>query len=601
MDMLPNGSRRVTWALASLNNVDDSLELAKQTATCPWEAEISHLELENKSYELEIQTGDPDWDAVLAFSQKTAYSLFFPSSQALPHPSFVLNRQPDSGYSLRSNGSDYANLWSGQTTLDAYYLSSLILPGGADLVEGLLLNFLSVQEENGFIDWKPGLAGQRSRRLAQPMLATLAFQLAPYREDSEWLRPIYPALLRFLQCWFSPEQDRDGDGFPEWSYPQQTGMEEAPLYNRWHAAFSGVDISAIEMPSLAAMLYQECQSLIRIAQILERPEDIPWLTERRTALAQHLRACWNSNLRIFTGQDARTHRAEAGISLLTWRGSGTFELQQTFQSPRRLHAMIRSADESTHLATMAIFGETPDGGFVEEIMPRAWSWVNGTARYTTSSIFLKIDRIEIAGLQPEDEGSLTTIDFTQSDISQFLPLWAHVPGTIQAQSAIKSLTNLFMRPSGIPACKNSQHPGYPASLSGVSMLWNHLMGEGLLAYGDRTAAADLVTRLMTTLVNNLRTTGRFCELYHAETGSPLGENQTLHGLAPIGLFLRTLGLGPITDHSVIVQGNNPFPWPVTVKYRGMNVTCHGNETSVTFRDGQTIRVNGPGPHRISLD
>ncbi len=44
----------------------------------------------------------------------------------LPNSSFVLSRQPDQGYSLRGDGSDYNHLWNGQPTLEALYLSSLI-------------------------------------------------------------------------------------------------------------------------------------------------------------------------------------------------------------------------------------------------------------------------------------------------------------------------------------------------------------------------------------------------------------------------------------------------------------------------------------------
>ena len=103
----------------------------------------------------------------------------------------------------------------------------LILPGGVNLAEGILRNFLSIQDENGFIDWKPGLAGQRGRYLAQPLLATMAWQIDQYQSEHSWLVELYPALLRFLECWFMPEHDRDSDGFPEWDNPQQTGLEES--------------------------------------------------------------------------------------------------------------------------------------------------------------------------------------------------------------------------------------------------------------------------------------------------------------------------------------------------------------------------------------
>jgi len=39
-----------------------------------------------------------------------------------------------------------------------------------------LKNFLSIQKEDGSIDGKPGLAGQRGRYLAAPMLASFCME-----------------------------------------------------------------------------------------------------------------------------------------------------------------------------------------------------------------------------------------------------------------------------------------------------------------------------------------------------------------------------------------------------------------------------------------
>ena len=95
----PAGSRCLTWAQAALADPADSLNLARRTAARPWEAELARIEQINAAQTIDIQTGDPDWDAALALSQKAAFSLFFGPNQHLPNPSFVLARQPDQGYS----------------------------------------------------------------------------------------------------------------------------------------------------------------------------------------------------------------------------------------------------------------------------------------------------------------------------------------------------------------------------------------------------------------------------------------------------------------------------------------------------------------------
>jgi hypothetical protein len=48
-------------------------------------------------------------------------------------------------------------------------------------------NYLAVQAEDGSIDWKPGLGGQRSRLLAPPLLASLVWRIYQNTEDSAFL------------------------------------------------------------------------------------------------------------------------------------------------------------------------------------------------------------------------------------------------------------------------------------------------------------------------------------------------------------------------------------------------------------------------------
>jgi hypothetical protein len=56
----------------------------------------------------------------------------------------------------------------------------------------------------------------------------------------------------------------------------------------------------------------------------------------------------------------------------------------------------------------------------------------------------------------------------------------------------------------------------------------------------------------------------------------------------------------------MLSGNNPFPWPVTVKYRGLTIMRQQGKTSVIFPDGQTVETDDPedgdiAPRTISLE
>ena len=85
LDLAPGTSRQVTWALATLKDTQESFELARNTVARPFDAEKAFIEILNTSQTVEIYTGDPDWDAALAFTQKTAFSLLMGPSKHLPH------------------------------------------------------------------------------------------------------------------------------------------------------------------------------------------------------------------------------------------------------------------------------------------------------------------------------------------------------------------------------------------------------------------------------------------------------------------------------------------------------------------------------------
>jgi len=155
-------------------------------------------------------------------------------------------------------------------------------------------------------------------------------------------------------------------------------------------------------------------------------------------------------------------------------------------------------------------------------------------------------------------------------------------------------------PFGIPGSPGLANAAQPGNQILVSLPWNQLIVEGLVENGYVKEAADLFTRLMKAIIPTFHQNGTFRECYNAQTGQPFGETNSLRGLPSIGLFLQILGIKSIQAEQVILQGFNPFSWPVTVKYHGITITRHPKDTVVTFPGGQGITVNGPGPHRVTL-
>lgn len=601
LDLAPGSERQFTWAFVTHPADKTAYSLAKSVLNRRWDAEIARIERLNASQNVEITTGNEAWDAVLAFSQKIAFSLFYPANQSLPNASFVLSREPDHGYSLRGDGSDYPVLWKGQTALDALYLAKILLPAGVNLLKGILHNFLSRQEVSGKIDWRIGLAGDTSHRLAQPVLAALAWEIYNAEEDLAWLSEIYPALMRFIRLWFSQEFDRDGDGFPEWEHPLQTGLEDIPLYDRWHTHAQGVNITLLECPGLAAFLYQELTSLASIARLLNQSDDMQWLDERQHAIHQALQGCWDEKTLRYRYRDAYTHQSTPGSRLAAFQGSGTFTCRKHFPTAQRLLVNYQPFSQSTHPINVRIIGQTDEGEIVEEFPPQHWYWSSGKATTTSHHIYTSVKRMEITGISPQDTVTLNTIDYTQDDITQFLPLWAGMPSIEQAGSMLRSsLEKRFSQPYGIPVCLQERSAADQNGLSSISPLWNTFVIEGLLRYGYRDLAADIFGRIMDACTESAQTRHAFHEFYDAQTGNPAGERNHLHGLIPINLLLKLIGIKKMTKQAILLEDFSPFPWPITVKYQGVEIQSHPTHAVVTFPNGQSASVIGPGPHQISL-
>ena len=184
-----------------------------------------------------------------------------------------------------------------------------------------------------------------------------------------------------------------------------------------------------------------------------------------------------------------------------------------------------------------------------------------------------------------------------------MPLWAGIPDEQHAQTMIgRALLDAsrFHRPFGVPACAAAPQPTRSRAVSqAVHPLWNLFIGEGLLHYGFRSDAARLVAHLMTGIVQNLKQNHAFYNRYHAENGTGMGERNSLHGLAPVDLFLRVLGVEVLSGTRVRLEGTNPFPWDVTVSYRGLKVVADRRRLMI-FANGKSVTVREIEPVVVSL-
>jgi hypothetical protein len=602
-ELLSGKPQFFTWSHAALSDKKSSFKFAREIATRKWDSEKAKIHLINQG-QIEIYTGDSDWDAAFMLSQNIVNGLFFGPSNHLPYPSFVLNRTPDQGFSLRGDGSDYNHMWNGQSPLDGYFLLDFLLPSSTDFAQGILENFFSVQNDSGFIDWKLGIAGQRSRLLATPVLATLTWRIFEYNQSYLFLKSAFPKLQKFIDCWFSKSHDRDMDGIPEWDHPLQIGFDENLNYDHWIPGSLGIDIQTSESPSLCSFLYQECISLKKIAETLEQVEIIPFLEYKIKKLKDTLNEFWIPDEKMYSDRDRDSHFSSK-ISILGKQiGSGIIFLDAVFDQITRLVFHIETSDATSRNPTIYVYGCGASGNHrIEQINGEEINWHLGTGRITGKLQYKKVSKIEIRNLNPQDIFTVYNAGYTAMDQTSFLPLWSGISETDNAKELIENYIinpDKFWKPYGIPPSLQSLLFKEESQTSLLNVQWNSIIGEGLLRYGYRQYAGELVEKLMKVVIYNLKTDRNFRMYYNVEDGNGIGEKNALTGLAPLGLFLRSLGVRIFSPRKIALEGINPFKWPVRINYRGTSIIRDFENTTITFPEGKSLEFTDSEPRLVSI-
>jgi hypothetical protein len=603
-DLPPHGDQESRWVNVAMQDVNSSFNAAKEVMNSNWEAELSRIQRVN-AQQLEIVTGNHAWNTAFFLAQTYANQLIHQATDTCLAPSFVIARSPDQGFSSRKDGADYNHLWNGQTAFDAYYFANFLLPAAPEILRGLLDNFLATQLPDGEIDWKPGLGGQRSQLLATPLLASLGWSYFQYSENEEYLKRIFPQLQKFYFSWFSNSHDRDRDSIPEWDHTIQTGFDEHPIFSHVHPWSIGADISTVESPDLVAYLYHEGQSLISIARVIGEQSAIPQLESVTGLLRKMLDQTWNDACACYQYRDRDSHLTSHGEILAIQKGSGIMEIQREFSEPVRPFIFVKSKQEVTHPIQVYIHAFTPSGAHrVDHISSQSVRWHLGSGFITSDYVYQAIEQIEITGVTGDVEVIAQTIDLSQLDQTLLLPLWAGVPSEDQAKILVnltifdkkKFLGTFGLRPS--LGCEDSTD--LPDEYFGMRLPWISLVLEGMVRYGMHEKAAQLFTRWMEALVHSQNHQPVFHHSYHCETAKPNGSLNQLTSLVPIGLFLKILGVNIINPSRVEILHHNPFPWPVTIKFRGLLVVHQDDITMIYFPDGQSHTIKTDLPQMISL-
>ncbi len=603
LNLAPGAFRQFTWVQVALNNFTDSFKQARKIATKKWSSEIAKIEMKN-SNQIEVQTGNSDWDAIIALGQKTANTLLYSGSQHLSETSFVLNRLPDQGYSNIGDGSDYNHLWNGQSALDAWYLSQYLLPGSPEILEGILLNFFNTQNKEGQIDWKPGLAGQRSYMQALPILSTLTWKLYQYQDNKDFLKIAYPHLIKFIMAWFDKNHDRNGNGIPEWDNALQTGYEDNPIFTQYHQWAQGLDINLFGSPDLCAYLFKECKNLIKISKEIKEEKDLEFLEDKQKTLNDAVSQCWDDKAATYRYWDQENNINTEGKKLAQRKGPGKLQLGLSFEQAVRLQLRFDVGSDVVLNTNLSVQGKLANGqNIVENIDRKNIRWMPGLGFATTKSLFSQIDSIKVNDLPKKAKMSVFSVDLKKLDQTLLTPIWAGIPEPEQVQKLIsKKLTKdkAFHRNFGLPASITRLKKEDSDSIRSVWLPWNVMLMEGLISYQNKKDAQDLFERIMEGIVKTIKIDRAFRKHHHAEKGIGLGERNALAGLPPLGVFFDLLGVQIHSPWKVSLSGFNPFPWPITLKFQGLKVECYGDNTRLTFPNEQSVLIKDPSPCLIEI-
>lgn len=592
-----NGQVVVRWAHVGLPNQAEALAQAQKWLQQSWNTPLRRITQAAQAIPT-IETGDADTDATIAFAYQQLVQSFLRPTASLPHASFVTARQPGRGYSARGDGTDHPRGWNGQNPTLAYLSAQALASVNPELAQGVLRNYLAVQRPDGWIDWKPGLAGQQAGYLCLPVLARLAWGIWQYSQDDAFLTEVFPGLLRFFERWLAC--DTDGDGFPEWQTEAQTGYAFMPTFALGLPWGQNADIRYVEPPDLLAYLLSEAISLREIAYYLRRDDAVQTLDQRAGELSARLETLWDAAQGRYTYRDRDTHATTGSVNVLRdGRGDEDHILAQPLTPPNRLIVSVVGGTGPGPKMKLHLSGVDAAGNRVQEDS-EAFVWTTGRGVYTSRTAFSQIDRIRVEGVASVYRVSARTLATDGFDLNGLLPLWSVGSAPEHAPTLIAHLTNPaeFLHANGI-AMLSARDPYYdPAHAEGslgVWVYWLTLIGEGLIEHDRVDLATDLLKRLLGAQTAVLRETKAFAEFYHADSARGLGERGSTLGLVPLHLLLRVLGVRIVSKTRVWTGGAYAWGSPVTVTQHGVTVRRSQTGTEIHFPSGEAITLPANAP------
>jgi len=561
----PGEEFSAVWRCSVAFSPAQSQERALKAFPVNWDAEIARLEVADQARTVEIETPLHDWNLVIKALQDQANLLIRQPDLNQQGLTFFDKRNTHSPVGKAQDFRFLSLNSDGSSILEIRQFVRTLLPAqvqtAVDLVGSILKN----------------LQSQAKSVPPFPQLAALVWDVHSYHQQPSFLAECLPVLAEQTLRWFSPENDRDQDGLPEWPNPDFARLTDLINFDVWQEGSLPTRISTTESLGLAILLAEELETLQRMTRVLG-DEDIadqidPYQKQLLAALAR-----FRAEQPDVSFIDRDTHRVHSLQKIIEVQLPQPKWESVALTVPARLNIQLKQSAAIAKPGDFQVVGADSRGEVLRETIDSSMIlWLPSCFHITTRNVFSRFDRLEGLDLT---KGSVQvyTSDLQITDISQQLG-WEGQAGDQEppAWAAPQDFRYRF----GLPADLN------PTKTEGgrVNIGWNCLLIEHFNRIGEKKLAFDLLSRLMLGFSTVLKREHALMEGFTSESGFGLGIRNSIRGLLPPLLLLEVAGIQIINEQKVSISGENPFPWPLIVRFRGLEVRREGKNTTIQFPNG----------------
>ena len=572
ISLAPRSEEKIQWICAKSDTKINSQELLESALQLDWPGEISHRKVAHQS-QVEITTGDPDWDLILALSQKQAQLIY---------------HQISARENLKTPpGAEF-------TPIQALMLLQALENQTPEKVKNILDLVFKVRVQ-------PELEGRvPDQGLTPPVLAgELLWQVHQTGFASEIWSSYLPTAAEWMENWFSPNLDKDGDGIPELTHPRILDLAGPFAAVVLRSASSFLPYPYLESPGLGALLYNDLCKIDDLAEVSGIDSDFNF-REKRETIMNFLQESWNPEKGEYQNRDSRSHAVVDGFKIIDELQPGLNILRVDFPQPARIGIIHHrsAADRLPGDCRVICHGLDWRGNYrIEELSSLNLSWGKKFDLGISESIYSKLDYCILKGEGQKTKISLVAPSTVNKDITQALPFWAGIVPNDQTRDFIENLLldpGRYWSPYGFCIFPEIGE-------TSIQLFWNLLLGQSLREHGRSELAAELIRRWLSVIIPAFKRSGCSFPGYRVNTGEGIGLKDSLESLFPVRFFLQVLGVNFLHNDRLTIAGKNPFPWPVTLKYKDLEIIRESGQTTIIRSGKETLFLTETDPFQLDLD